>query len=78
MIEQNENSVRVTFERGASRRFDLLVGADGLHSRVRKLVFGNESQFERYYGYYATSFTLDNYLKLGVSANYICYNVPNK
>ncbi|WP_434444617.1 FAD-dependent monooxygenase [Lentzea sp. E54] len=30
----------VTFDRGAPRRFDLVVGADGLHSNVRRLVFG--------------------------------------
>jgi 2-polyprenyl-6-methoxyphenol hydroxylase-like FAD-dependent oxidoreductase len=30
----------VTFEVGAPRRFDLVVGADGLHSNVRRLVFG--------------------------------------
>ncbi|MFD7654230.1 FAD-dependent monooxygenase, partial [Actinosynnema sp. NPDC059797] len=30
----------VAFERGAPRRFDLVVGADGLHSAVRRLVFG--------------------------------------
>ena len=34
------NGVDVTFERAAPRRFDLVVGADGLHSRVRELVFG--------------------------------------
>jgi 2-polyprenyl-6-methoxyphenol hydroxylase-like FAD-dependent oxidoreductase len=32
--------VDVTFEHAAPRRFDLVVGADGLHSRVRELVFG--------------------------------------
>jgi 2-polyprenyl-6-methoxyphenol hydroxylase-like FAD-dependent oxidoreductase len=77
-IDQDEDGVRVTFERGPSRRFDLLVGADGLHSRVRKLAFGNETQFERYYGYYTASFTLDNYLRRDVSANYVSYTVPNK
>ncbi|MBB5960156.1 2-polyprenyl-6-methoxyphenol hydroxylase-like FAD-dependent oxidoreductase [Saccharothrix tamanrassetensis] len=31
----------VTFERGAPRRFDVVIGADGLHSNVRRLVFGD-------------------------------------
>lgn len=35
----------VRFERAAPRRFDLVIGADGLHSTVRRLVFGEESRF---------------------------------
>jgi 2-polyprenyl-6-methoxyphenol hydroxylase-like FAD-dependent oxidoreductase len=38
---------RVTFESGHTRDFDLVVGADGLHSRVRKLVFDPDEQFEK-------------------------------
>jgi 2-polyprenyl-6-methoxyphenol hydroxylase-like FAD-dependent oxidoreductase len=41
-FKQDEEGVDVTFERGGSRRFDLLVGADGLHSIVRSLVFGEK------------------------------------
>ena len=39
-IEQTERNAIVGFEHGAAREFDLVVGADGLHSRVRELVFG--------------------------------------
>ena len=39
-IDQTEKGVHVTFERGGARNFDLVVGADGLHSRIRELVFG--------------------------------------
>ncbi len=60
-IEQSENSVRVTFEKAAQRDFDLVVGADGLHSRVRELVFGPESDFEKYLGYKAAAFTVSGY-----------------
>ncbi|MDT7730031.1 MAG: hypothetical protein QOK45_284 [Mycobacterium sp.] len=41
----------VTFERGAGRRFDVVVGADGLHSGVRRLVFGHAVP-ERFLGGY--------------------------
>lgn len=75
-IDQNEKEVTVTFQSGKTRNFDLLVGADGLHSNVRKLVFGNESQFEKYYGYYTSSFTIDNF-SLGNHA-FSMYNVPYK
>src|SRR5689334_269317 len=76
-LRQDEAGVDVTFERGGSRRFDLVVGADGLHSIVRTLVFGDEAQFERYCGYQAGVFTTDNYLGLG-EASIQMYGVPGK
>jgi hypothetical protein len=42
----------VTFEDAAARRFDVIVGADGLHSNVRRLVFGNEAEPTRFIGGY--------------------------
>lgn len=60
-IEQSENSVHVTFERGANREFDLVVGADGLHSRVRELVFGPQTRFEKYLGYKVAAFEVEGY-----------------
>ena len=39
--------VHVQFEHGGERRFDLVIGADGLHSRVRKLVFGPQDRTRR-------------------------------
>ena len=46
-IAEDEQGARVTFERSAPRTFDLVVGADGLHSNVRRLVFGDEARFTR-------------------------------
>jgi 2-polyprenyl-6-methoxyphenol hydroxylase-like FAD-dependent oxidoreductase len=60
-IEQKGESVSITFRNGQNRSFDLVVGADGLHSNVRNLIFGNEAEYEKYYGYYTSSFTLENY-----------------
>jgi 2-polyprenyl-6-methoxyphenol hydroxylase-like FAD-dependent oxidoreductase len=42
----------VTFEIGAPRRFDLVIGADGLHSGVRRLVFGDEARHTHLAGAY--------------------------
>lgn len=76
-LKQDEAGVDVTFERGDSRRFDLVVGADGLHSKVRTLVFGDEAQFERYCGYHFGVFTTDNYVGLD-EASMQMYTVPGK
>ncbi|WP_431933535.1 hypothetical protein [Nonomuraea jabiensis] len=42
-VRHRDISSEVTFERGPAGRFDLVVGADGPHSNVRRLVFGPES-----------------------------------
>ncbi|MEV0250066.1 FAD-dependent monooxygenase [Nocardia sp. NPDC050712] len=57
-IEQDADGVDVTFASGATERFDLVVGADGLHSATRRLVFGPEEQFSTYLGGYMSFFTM--------------------
>src|SRR5262245_56003693 len=52
------DGVKVTFAHGAVRRFDIVVGADGLHSGVRRLVFGPEQEFVRHLGGYMAYFTV--------------------
>jgi 2-polyprenyl-6-methoxyphenol hydroxylase-like FAD-dependent oxidoreductase len=42
----------VTFEHAAPRRFDVVVGADGLHSNVRRLVFGQDAGRTQFLGGY--------------------------
>lgn len=44
--------VDVTLSDGSQERYDLVVGADGLHSNVRKLAFGPEKDYVRHFGYY--------------------------
>jgi len=44
-LAQEDGGVAVTFEHSAPQRFDLVVGADGLHSTVRRLAFGPETSF---------------------------------
>lgn len=58
------DGTRVTFERNAPRDFDVIVGADGLHSNVRRLVFGPEEQFISNLGTYLGVFTAPNFLNL--------------
>lgn len=63
-LEADGAAVRVTFERAAPREFDLVVGADGLHSNVRRLVFGPEEDFIERLGTHAAIFTVPNFLDL--------------
>jgi 2-polyprenyl-6-methoxyphenol hydroxylase-like FAD-dependent oxidoreductase len=63
-LEDDGTSVKVTFERAAARSFDLVIGADGLHSNVRRLVFGPEELFIDPLGTYAAIFTVPNFLDL--------------
>src|SRR5260370_2509397 len=56
MAEHNDGMI-VIFERSGTRKVDIVVGADGLHSRVRALAFGSETDFVRDLGYYTAIFT---------------------
>ena len=56
--------VDVTFQYAPARSFDLVIGADGLHSNVRNLVFGPEETFIRRLGTYLAVFTVPNFLEL--------------
>jgi len=60
-LEQTDAGATVTFASGRSRSFDLVIGADGLHSRVRELVFGPEAEYERYLGYKVAAFEVSGY-----------------
>jgi 2-polyprenyl-6-methoxyphenol hydroxylase-like FAD-dependent oxidoreductase len=76
-IEQRADGVEVTFEHAPSRRFELVIGADGLHSVVRKLTFGNEDQFEEFLGYSVAAFEVVGYPHRDEDI-YINYSVPGK
>lgn len=63
-ISESEKGVHVEFERNEPRLFDLVVGADGLHSKVRKLVFGDEFHFLQELGLYISFYSIPNFLHL--------------
>jgi 2-polyprenyl-6-methoxyphenol hydroxylase-like FAD-dependent oxidoreductase len=54
-LTQDSDGVDVVLSTGAARRFDYVIGADGLHSNVRTLVFGPESAFTRHLGLYVAT-----------------------
>ena len=57
-LNPDDTGVEATFERTAPRRFDLVIGADGLHSTTRRLAFGPEADFVRYMGVYIATLSL--------------------
>ncbi len=60
-LDDDGDRVRVEFTRTAPREFNLVVGADGLHSRVRSLAFGPDEEFERSLGIAVAVFDVDGY-----------------
>jgi 2-polyprenyl-6-methoxyphenol hydroxylase-like FAD-dependent oxidoreductase len=60
LVDEGDH-VRVTFDSGQVRNFDLVVGADGLHSRVRRLTFGPHEQFEKYLDMVVAAFEVQGY-----------------
>ena len=75
-IDQDPDGVDVTFARGRARRFDLVVGADGLHSGVRAAAFGPEERFRTFLGHYQAGFTTPN--DLGLDHVGLMYNEPGR
>jgi len=59
-VQQDGDGVEVSFEHAAPRRFDLVVGADGLHSAVRRLAFGPEASFVAHCGLYVATLPIAN------------------
>jgi 2-polyprenyl-6-methoxyphenol hydroxylase-like FAD-dependent oxidoreductase len=69
--------VLVSFDSGRTDSFDLVIGADGLHSNVRRLTFGDEAQFLKYGRYYvAGGFDVPNHL--GLDHFTVDHGVPGK
>ncbi|MFI6173170.1 FAD-dependent monooxygenase [Nocardia sp. NPDC051052] len=63
-IDADADGVLVSFERGEPRRFDLVVGADGLYSKVRAIAFGDHVNYIHHLGLYNAIFSTDNFLNL--------------
>ncbi len=70
---------RVTFSDGRVEDVDLVVGADGVHSRVRELVFGPSREFVRYLGHHTAAFSVrDPELSARIGYRYQMLTVPHR
>ncbi len=59
-LTQDTDGIDVTFASGDRRRFELVIGADGLHSELRSMVFGPREQFVRHLGLVLAFYTVPN------------------
>jgi 2-polyprenyl-6-methoxyphenol hydroxylase-like FAD-dependent oxidoreductase len=59
-LDQDADGVGVTFAGGERRRFDLVIGADGLHSALRGMVFGPRERFIRHLGLVLAFYSVPN------------------
>uniref|UniRef100_UPI001908E92A FAD-dependent monooxygenase n=1 Tax=Streptomyces adelaidensis TaxID=2796465 RepID=UPI001908E92A len=75
-LDQSGLGVDVTFRGGSRHTFDMVFGADGLHSRTREFLFGPEEQFHRYLGYCFAGFTMRN--TFGLSHETMMWNAPGR
>src|SRR5262249_31220938 len=76
-IEDVDGAVRVSFDRAGPRPADLVVGADGLHSRVRRLVFGPHDGAELPLGYHVAAFEVEGY-RPREELVYVSHGVPGR
>ncbi len=76
-VENEGRYVRVSFDHAAPRKFDLVIGADGLHSRLRQLAFGPEADFEVSLGYHVAAFEVEGYRPRDELV-YVSHGVPGR
>lgn len=76
-VDDHGDGVRLTFDQGAPRDFDLLIGADGLHSNVRRLIFGPDGEYEHYLGCKVAACVVDGYRPRDELV-YVMYATPGR
>lgn len=76
LVDETENEIQVDFKKAGKRSFDLLFGCDGTHSEIRKMCFGEESNYLHFLGQYFSITIVDKLLIKQNTAQ--LYNVPDK
>lgn len=75
-LKERGDGVDVRFGNAKERRFSLVVGADGLHSAVRRLTFGPDEEFTRHMGMYVATLPIGE--PFGTDREVIIYNTPGR
>ena len=75
-LHEHANGVDVRFESGIEETYDLVIGADGMHSVVRRLAWPAEQVVERHLNYYVAGWEVPN--TRGITGDQLMYNVPGK
>jgi 2-polyprenyl-6-methoxyphenol hydroxylase-like FAD-dependent oxidoreductase len=76
-LREEIDGVRVRFKHAGERRFELVIGADGLHSIVRELAFGPTAPFEKHLGYTVAAFEVQGYRPRDEDV-YLMYGQPGR
>ena len=76
-LQQKTDCVQVQFAARRDRLFGLMVGADGPHSNVRRLVFGSQERFEKPLGYMVAAFEVRGYRPRDENV-YVVYCEPGR
>jgi hypothetical protein len=74
-LQDQAEFVQVQFKHASERQFDLVIGADGLHSDIRRLAFGPQYQFEKQLGYVVAAFEVRGYRPRDENV-YVMYGQP--
>jgi 2-polyprenyl-6-methoxyphenol hydroxylase-like FAD-dependent oxidoreductase len=75
-LTQDDDGVDVAFESGRTGRYDVVVGADGLHSATRRLAFGPEDRYVRPMGYQICVYRVPD--TLGLDREELTYVAPGR
>lgn len=75
-LRETADKVEVEFSGGTSGSYDLVIGADGLHSGIRALTFGPEARYRRFHDYYLAGFPIADFP--GLTNAGLMYNEPGR
>ncbi|MGA8278333.1 MAG: FAD-binding domain [Rhodanobacteraceae bacterium] len=76
-VEDDGERVRIGFEHASAREADLVIGADGLHSRIRQIAFGPDAHFEYPLGCHVAAFEVAGYRPRDDSV-YVAHTAPGR
>lgn len=78
-VRHLDGRVELTTTTGEDLSADLLIGADGIHSHLRQLVFGPEEQYLRFLGFHTAAFIFeDKQIEATLAGRFLMLSVPKR